>query len=57
MAAYRVLTGLDYSGKRVEPGEIVDDLPSTSVTWLLDQALIEKVEKSKREPESPSKEA
>lgn len=57
MAAYRVLAGLDYAGKRVEPGALVDDLPSTSITWLLDQGLIEKADKSKREPQSPSKEA
>lgn len=57
MAAYRVLAGLDYAGKRVEAGAIVDDLPSKSITWLLDQGLIEKADKPNREPQSPSKEA
>lgn len=63
MAAYKVLVGLDYAGKRAEAGAIVDDLPSRSVTWLLDQGLIEKADASKpapkpsREPVSPTKEA
>jgi hypothetical protein len=60
MAAYKVLVGLDYAGKRAEVGSIVDDIPSRSVAWLLDQGLIEKADtpvKSKREPESPAKEA
>lgn len=66
MAAYKVLVGLDYAGKRAEAGAIVDDIPSRSVAWLLDQGLIEKADgskpvppapKPKREPESPSEEA
>lgn len=64
MATYKALVGLDYAGKRVEPGEIAADLPSRSVAWLLEQGLIEKsgpdpVKKSepKREPQSPEKEA
>ncbi|HEY7822390.1 MAG TPA: hypothetical protein VIG24_06140 [Acidimicrobiia bacterium] len=60
MAAYKVLVGLDYAGKRAEPGALVTDIPSRSVSWLLEQGLIAKAEespKSKREPESPKKEA
>lgn len=69
MPAYRVLIGIDYAGKRVEPGAVVDDLPSKSVSWLVAQGIVEKaddnarvpeptpepVKPSKREPESPSK--
>lgn len=60
MATYKALTGLDYAGKRAEAGDLIDDLPSRSITWLLDQGLIERTESSKpakREPESPKKEA
>ena len=71
MATYRVLVGIDYAGKRVEPGAIVDDLPGKSVSWLVAQGIVEKadatapapkpaptpepVKPSKREPESPAK--
>jgi hypothetical protein len=69
MATYRVLIGLDYAGKRVEPGTVVDDLPSKSVSWLVAQGVIEKADASvtanaapkpvepvkPREPQSPSK--
>lgn len=60
MATYKALTGLDYAGKRVEAGTIIDDLPSRSIAWLLEQGLIERTEQSKtakREPVSPKKEA
>ena len=40
MANYMAMTGLDYDNKRVEAGELVSDLPSKSVTWLLEQGLI-----------------
>lgn len=67
MATYRVLVGIDYAGKRVEPGAVVDDLPSKSVSWLVAQGIVEKadatapapapepVKPPKREPQSPSK--
>lgn len=42
--AYRALTGLNYGDKRVEAGELVDDLPEESVEWLLNDGHIEKVE-------------
>jgi hypothetical protein len=66
MASYRALVGLDYEGKRVEPGQTVDDLPAKSISWLVKQGLVEqasaaaksvKTESTKREPESPKKEA
>jgi hypothetical protein len=49
MATYRLLTGLDYGkpSKRAEAGEVVSDLPPSSVTWLLEQNLVELVEGKK----------
>ena len=45
MAKYRVLVGLDYPpDKRAEAGDEVSDLPSSSITWLLADGLIEAVE-------------
>ena len=44
MATYRALTGLEYGDKRIEAGELVSDLPTKSVSWLLSQSLIEVVE-------------
>lgn len=43
MATYKALTGLDYGkpSKRVEAGELVSDLPTASIKWLLEQNLIE----------------
>lgn len=59
MANYRVIVGVDYAGKRAEPGAIVSDLPGSSVGWLLDQGIIEKADNgkpqtTKREPVSES---
>lgn len=58
MPDHKVLVGLSYGGKSVPAGSVVSDIPAKSVTWLLDQGLIERVEgKTKqREPESPKKE-
>jgi hypothetical protein len=60
MANYRILVGIDYAGKRAEPGDIVTDLPGRSVGWLLEQGIVEKADgkveaakPTKREPESP----
>jgi len=39
--SYRVLRGINYPGGRVEPGDLVDDLPEGSVGWLLDDGAIE----------------
>ena len=46
MATYKVLVGLDYGkpSKRAEEGDIVSDLPAASVSWLLEQKMIELVE-------------
>jgi len=41
---YKALVGLDYEDKRVEAGEIVDDIPADSVEWLLEGQYIEEVE-------------
>lgn len=59
MATYKALTGLDYAGKRAEAGDLIDDIPTRSTSWLLDQGLIERVESTPttREPKSPKKEA
>lgn len=39
---YKVLTGLSYPpDKNAEVGDVVNDLPPTSVKWLLDQGHIE----------------
>lgn len=35
-----VNTGLSYDGKRAEPGDEVDDIPTESVTWLLERGAI-----------------
>jgi len=40
MATYMAMTGIDYGNKRVETGELVSDLPTKSVAWLLEQGLI-----------------
>jgi hypothetical protein len=41
---YRILTGMNYEGKRVEAGDVVDDIPNLDVEWLLHDGHIEKVE-------------
>ena len=43
MASYRVLVGLNYRDKRVEPGDVVDDIPRSAVSWLKAQGKIELV--------------
>ena len=44
---YRVLNGLSYPpGKRAEVGDIVDDLPSKSIKWLMNKGHIEEVKGS-----------
>lgn len=40
MATYMAMTGIDYGNKRIEAGELVSDLPTKSVAWLLEQGLI-----------------
>lgn len=55
MASYKALVGLDYGNpsKRVEAGEIVSDLPAQSVSWLLEQGMVELA--SSAAPASPKK--
>jgi hypothetical protein len=57
MQNYKVHAGIDYQGKRAEPGDVISDLPSGSVDWLLEQGIIEKIEPKKppikSEPKSP----
>jgi hypothetical protein len=54
MARYRVLSGIDYPpNKRAEAGKIVDDLPATSVKWLLESGIIEDADKPAKKIEEP----
>ena len=47
MPSYRALAGLDYPpDKRVEVGQVVTDLPSKSIKWLLESGLIEPADKA-----------
>ena len=41
MPKYLVNQGLDYLNRRVEAGELVDDIPAKSVSWLKEQGIIE----------------
>jgi hypothetical protein len=47
---YKVLTGIDYLGKRAEAGDVVSDLPKNSVAWLLRDGIIERVAKTEETP-------
>lgn len=52
--AYKVLIGLDYPpDRRAEPGDVVDDLPTSSVKWLLDSGAIEKADGKPGKPGKP----
>ena len=54
MASYRALVGIDYPpNKRVEAGEVVNDLPPQSVKWLLENNLIEDSSKPAKKIEEP----
>ena len=54
MASYRVLTGIDYPpNKRAEEGQTVNDLPATSVAWLLEIGAIEDASKPAKKVEEP----
>lgn len=44
MPRFKVVTGIEYDGKRAEPGDIVDDIPTKSVTWLVEQGIVEKID-------------
>lgn len=43
--AHKVLIGIDYPpNRRAEIGDVVDDIPATSVAWLIAQGAIEETE-------------
>lgn len=55
--AHRVLVGLNYPpDKRAEPGDIVNDLPASSVKWLLAGGFIEEVDPKPSKAKPTSKE-
>ena len=43
MASYRILTGVEFGNpsKRYEAGDVANDIPTKSVSWLLEQEIIE----------------
>ena len=43
MANYKVNVGIDYNGKRAEPGDVVSDIPRNDIAWLKAQGIIELV--------------
>lgn len=43
MSKYRTVVGVEYSGKRVEAGQVVSDIPEGSVGWLRQAGFIEPV--------------
>lgn len=47
--AYRILVGINYGARRAEPGDVVSDLPRTSLAWLLREGVIERVEEEEGE--------
>lgn len=45
---YKVNAGISYPpGKRAEPGDVVDDIPASSVPRLLERKIISKIKGSK----------
>ena len=46
---YKVLRGLNWPGVRAEPGEVRDDIPEKSVSWLLEDKAIEEYKPRKGE--------
>jgi hypothetical protein len=44
MTKFLVLVGLSYGKKNSAPGEVVSDIPTQSVPWLLEQGAIKPVE-------------
>jgi hypothetical protein len=55
VSKFRTLTGLEYSGKRVEAGQIVSDIPEGSVAWLKASGFIEPVAEPSREEPAEAK--
>lgn len=57
MATYKVLNGIDYPpNKRAEIGDVVSDIPSSSLKWLLEQGIIEVVESGSKKKSAPVEE-
>ena len=55
MAQYRVLVGLNYPpDRRVEAGQIVDDLPGKSIKWLTEQGYIEPAKAEGKQDAKPA---
>jgi hypothetical protein len=55
VATYRVLAGISYPpNKRAEVGDVVDDLPSRSIKWLVEAGCIEQVDSPKGKKASPT---
>tara|TARA_R110000822_G_scaffold286188_1_gene407530 strand:+ start:310 stop:648 length:339 start_codon:yes stop_codon:yes gene_type:complete len=53
MAKYRVLQGIDYPpNKRAEIGDVVDNIPATSIAWLLEDGIIEDASKPAKKEET-----
>lgn len=46
--SYKVIRGIDYRGRRKEPGESVDDLNQSEVKDLLARGVIEKAPATKK---------
>lgn len=43
---YKVRVGVNYPpDRRAEPDDVVDDIPAASVSWLLEQGIIEPAKK------------
>lgn len=49
MSSYKVLTGIDYPpNKRAEIGDVVSDLPTSAIKWLVEGNHIELVEQQSK---------
>lgn len=44
----RPVTGIDYSGGRAEPGEVIKDLSASDAEWLAEQGYIEPVKPGRK---------
>lgn len=56
MPKYRVLQGIDFPpDRRVEAGDIVDDLPPKAIKWLREQGLIELEDANSTDEFTPAK--
>jgi len=53
MSAYKVLRGVSYGSNRAEPGDVVSDLPASSVAWLLEARVIEPADEQPKQAKKP----